>query len=364
MKRTLLYIGLLSLVFLITGAGCVSFGGTTESASPIGPAGMFLSVDKGESWKQISLLPTSNGVKNISTVDVYKIFTDPQDTAALYWATPDNGFFYSYNEGTSWQQPAGDLQKGAVYSIAVDPKNKCEIYVSNGNKILKTNDCNRSWSELYRDSRPDARIVSVAVNPYTPNQILAVLNNGDLIESTDNGKSWHTGARFAKTELVEIIPDKLQKDVFYIITKSMGMMRSTDAGANWKQLTEPMKDYPKALAFRRFVVHPEVLGKLYWISSYGILMSSDSGDSWEPIDLITPPGTTLIYGFYVSPKNVDEIYYTATVGDRSTFYKTVDGGKNWITSKLPSNQLPSILYIHPDKEEVLYLGFTNIPQKK
>lgn len=363
MKKISLYIGVLAFALLFVGAGCVSFGGAKKSAVPQGSAGMFMSTDKGENWKQISLLPIATGVKNISTVDVFKIFTDPQDPSALYWATRDNGFFYSYNEGQSWNQPAGDLQKGYIYSIAVNPEDKCSIFVSNGAKILKSDDCNRSWNELYRESRPDNLIVSLAINPYTPNQILAVLNKGDLIESTDDGKSWHTVDRF-KTELVDIVPDILQQDIFYITTRSKGLMRSKDGGKNWEMLSVTMKDYKNSLSYRRFVVHPEVAGRLYWISAFGILVSSDSGDSWNSIDLITPPGSTQIYGFYVSPKNVDEIYYTATVTDRSTFYKTVDGGKNWITSKLPSNQLPSVLYINPEKDEVLYLGFVKIVEKK
>lgn len=139
-------------------------------------------------------------------------------------------------------------------------------------------------------------------------------------------------------------------------------MRSKDAGATWVSLKDTMKDYSKSLEFRRFLAHPEVPGRLYWISTYGILVSSDSGDSWDSIDLITPPGSTHIFGFYVSPKDVNQIYYTATINNRSTFYKTVDGGTNWITGKLPSDQLPSILYISPEKEDVLYLGFTKISQ--
>ncbi|OGH76783.1 MAG: hypothetical protein A2469_02240 [Candidatus Magasanikbacteria bacterium RIFOXYC2_FULL_40_16] len=362
MKKTLLYVGLLSLVFLLTGAGCISFGGGNKQTEQLGPAGMFMSVDKGENWKQISLLPSSTGVKNISTVDVYKIFTDPQDPAALYWATPDNGFFYSYDEGASWQQPEGDLKKGPIYSIAVDPENKCGIFVSNGGKILHSDDCNRSWTELYIESRPNVRIASIAINPTVSNQILAALNNGDIIQSLDSGKSWHTLHRL-KIELVEIVPDMLQKDIFYLVTKKDGLMRSKDAGDNWVSLKDTMKDYSKANEFRRFVAHPKVPGRLYWISTFGILFSSDSGDSWNSINLITPPGSTHIFGFYVSPKKVDEIYYTATISNRSTFYKSVDGGQNWITSKLPSNQLPSVLYMHPEKDDVLYLGFTKIVQK-
>ena len=45
------------------------------------------------------------------------------------------------------------------------------------------------------------------------------------------------------------------------------------------------------------------------------------------MNLITPPGSANIYGFAVNPQNENEVYYVGTIGNRSLFYKTVDGGK-------------------------------------
>src|SRR3989344_619633 len=361
MKKILLPLSLLTLALILAGAGCVSFGGQKPPAAT-GTAGMYISVDKGENWSQISLLPTAAGVKNISNSDVYRLFFDPQDPAALYWATRAEGFYYSYDEGRSWRQPVGDLQEGFIYSIEVHPENKCVIYVATAVKILKSEDCNRSWTEVYRESRSDTRLSSLAINPLAPYQIFAALSNGDLLESRDDGRSWQTINRF-KTEIVDVVADPLQKDVLYVTTRKAGLYRSRDTGASWTALKDTMKDYGKALEYRRFLAHPSVPGHLYWVSTYGILLSTDSGDSWEAIELITPPGAAQIFGFYVGPDNPDEIYYTATINNRSTFYKSFDGGERWITKNLPSGQLPSFLYIHPLKTEIIYLGFIKIGQK-
>ena len=79
--------------------------------------------------------------------------------------------------------------------------------------------------------------------------------------------------------------------------------------------------------------------------------------------LITAPGGANIYGFAVNPQNDNEIYYTATIGTRSTFYKTADGGQNWVTKKLPSGQVPTVLRVHPSNPNMLYLGLTIPPSK-
>ena len=64
----------------------------------------------------------------------------------------------------------------------------------------------------------------------------------------------------------------------------------------------------------------------------------------------------------INPKNEQEIYYTATIQNRSTMYKTVDGGQTWTTKRLPSGQIPTVLHMD-SVNELLYAGFT-IPPKQ
>lgn len=79
-----------------------------------------------------------------------------------------------------------------------------------------------------------------------------------------------------------------------------------------------------------------------------------------PLNLITPPGSVLIYAFAINPNNDAEMYYTATQAEtnHSTFYKSIDSGQTWTTKKMPSGQIPAILRVHPDQNNLVYLGFT------
>jgi photosystem II stability/assembly factor-like uncharacterized protein len=148
----------------------------------------------------------------------------------------------------------------------------------------------------------------------------------------------------------------------YVATKEDGLYRTQDGGTTWEQLNKNLKEYSKALQYRRFYVHPTKSNIIYWISTYGILISTDSGTTWNPMPLITSPGSVDIYGFAINPNNDKEIYYTSTLKGRSTFYKTLDGGENWVTEKLPSNQIPTLVYVHPEKGDLVYVGFT-VPPK-
>lgn len=359
MRSIIKHLGFLVISLLLVGQGCVSLSDSGPTTS--GPAGMFVSTNKGEIWQSVSILPEADGAKNISNVSVYRLFPDPSDAAALYWATRENGYYFSYNEGRTWQQPLQSLMSGFVYSIAVHPEDRCTIYVANGPNVLQSTDCSRSWKDVYRESRVDVNVVTVVFDRFSPDIVLLATSNGDILRSLDKGGSWQVRARL-NTLVGEMFGDSLEPDTYYLATRNNGLYRSVDGGTNWVSLQDKMAGFSGSNEFRRFVVDQKN-GSLYWVSTYGILVSRDGGDSWRSVDLITPPGSAQIYGFAVNPQNDKEIYYTATINSRSTFYKTEDGGLTWITKKLPSGQLPTVLHVHPEKGDIVYLGFTIPPRQ-
>jgi hypothetical protein len=59
---------------------------------------------------------------------------------------------------------------------------------------------------------------------------------------------------------------------------------------------------------------------------------------------------------FISPKNVEEIYYATN----TTFYRTSDGGKNWTTRKLPTSRAGWRLIVDPEDTNVIYMGVREI----
>jgi hypothetical protein len=342
------------------GQGCISLG---RGSGTTGAAGMFVSEDAGENWKQISAYPTVEGVRTLAQTDVYQLVGDPNDPEALYWLSRADGLFYSYDSGRSWHSPAGPLARGFIYALSVHPKDRCTIMATNGSEVYMSTDCTRSWKEVYRETRTDARVNGLEYNPFEPHQVFMTISSGDLLESSDSGASWRVVHRFFR-QVAQVDVDPRERGVIYVASRKDGLYRSRDAGLTWDELEKNIKAFPNADEYRRFVLHPTAPGTLYWISTYGILISDDSGDTWAPMDLITPPGSAQIYGFAINPNNTNEIYYTATINSRSTLYKTADGGGRWVTERLPSGQLPSVLRVHPAKGNILYIGFTIPPRER
>ncbi len=359
MKITIKLVAI-ALLSVLIGAGC-SLGGS-KGPNTSGPAGMFISQDKGEKWQPISFVPTVKGNVNFSGTSVFRIMGDPKDAKTLYWLSRGQGLLYSYDEGRSWQQSVEPLNQGFVYDIALHPTDNCTLYGTNGRHVYKSEDCSRSWTEVYTESRSSIIVRGLAFDPFGEHHIYMLMSNGDLLKSVDKGTSWATAHRLGQ-ESVKIIFDTHKEGLAYIATRRAGLMRTLDGAKTWVSLKDNFQKRAGVTDYRGFLMYPSEPDHIYWISKFGILKSKNAGNDWDQIELITPPGSAQIYAFTVHPKNDKIMYYTATINDRSTLYRSEDGGKSWITKRLPSGQFPTVLYAHPEQLDWVYLGFT-IPPKK
>lgn len=343
-----------TLLFAL-GAGCISFG----SSAP-GPMGLYRSSDKGDTWQPAQTLLTPQGVKSLSGAKVYRLFTDPTDPNALYLATRGQGLYYSYNKAASWQFVEA-LGAKFIYSVAVDPEDKCTIYVTDGASIFKTTDCLRTWKTVYTEQRGQ-RVSALAVEYGSSAAVYAAFQSGELLKSVTGGQSWRSIYR-AVGEIRDLQADPQTPGRFYLSTYRNGLFRSDNSGVSWIDVSDGIKNYNGGLNFFRLVLHPKDKNHIFWLSRYGILRSDNAGSTWVNMELLSPPGSVNVYSFAVSPLNFKEMYYVGTIlgennTSRSTFYKSTDGGVNWITKKLPTNTIPINILIHPSETGLLFLGFT------
>ena len=344
---------------IIAGAGCIKLGGKGSGAM-----GVFATNDKGETWKPLMAYPTARGVESIAGLKTYKMHRDPSDPNAIYLATRGQGLFYTYNKGETWQSVSA-LANRFIYGFAVASDDSCTLYASDGPHVLKSTDCSRNWTIIYTEERPNQRFVSLAVDFHNNDIIYGALIGGDILVSKDAGRSWRVTKRF-DFELQSLEADPFSGGNIFVASQRNGLYRSRDAGFTWIDLNAGLNNFNDSMNFYRLVLNPAQRDSLFWISKYGILRSNDSGVTWGDVKLLTPPGSVNIYAFAINPKNQNEIYYTGTIlGSknehiRSTFYKTSDGGVNWITKKLPTNSIPIQFMMNPANTSQLFVGFTTL----
>ena len=344
-KKILLFLSALVIV-----SGCtIKFG----DATPLGVAGIFKSFDSGNNWVEKNLFLYSGGTGSIAGVNVIDMIFDPQDNGALYLTTEVDGLLYSYDGGESWMKANG-LGDGRIEAVVVDPENKCVVYATYANTIRKTVDCSRTWSEIYIDTRADKALTALAVDWFDNLVVYAGNTDGDILKSVDGGGNWRVVGRLG-SPIKKMLIDQQDSRVIYVATLNRGLFKTISSGADWLEINDGLKQYSGSFEYKDLIFDPTAPNALLLVAKYGLLKTPDGGSTWEPLTLITPPATTDIFAVAINPADNREIYYATA----STFYKTEDGGQNWITKRLPSGAIPSDMEIDPVNNFILYMSFSN-----
>jgi photosystem II stability/assembly factor-like uncharacterized protein len=350
MKKIKIILLIISVALI---SGCaISFKTKTVSVNDLG---IYKTDNKGDRWAQRVLLSNTNpNPKNIGWISVNSLAMDPNDSKAVYWGSSENGLFYTYDGSGGWQLAAGLGQK-TIRDVVVDPKSKCVIYANIDNSVYKSTDCNRNWSRIYYDNSEKTMINAIAVDHYDNNNVYIGTSRGEVIKSVDAGASWQTVARL-EGNVVKIVINPPDSRIIFAATSEKWLNRSLDSGKTWQNLKENLKDFKESAAFKDLVIPKASSSAVFLATNYGLLKSTDNGDSWTKIELITSEKKGVINTLAVNPKDADEIYYVTN----TTFYHSSDGGKNWATKKLPTSGAGWKLAVDFNDPNIIYLGVKNI----
>jgi photosystem II stability/assembly factor-like uncharacterized protein len=256
-----------------------------------------------------------------------------------------------------------------VFAMAVDPQNAGTIYAGTGTGAFKSTDAGASWSALNVDlpscagtniDQPTCSFSAIALDPRNPGVLYAGAQGGGtkgggVFKSTDGGASW---ARFPVPKgggVHGLTLDPQNPAILYAWNHS-ALMKSTDAAANWAEITgwrigDPFVsiwcvDLPGSLA-----MDPRNTSTLYVATcpaGGGVFKSTDGGVSAHPLS----------FGPCCGSLAVD---LSGTVYGISWFdgvRKSTDGGTNWVAanSGLPGMGAVHVLAIDPQNPGIVYAG--------
>jgi photosystem II stability/assembly factor-like uncharacterized protein len=277
------------------------------------------------------------------------VVIDPKSPGTLYLGTNYQGIYESTNGGASWAKidtGAGSslVDQGRVWALALDPFNHTTLYAASGYGAggpLKSTDGGVSWTHTLPSSSPTAQqlgtndIYNVAVDPYTPNHLLASFHyywygnqDSGVIESTDGGASWSIhnpppGAGWGAGNSIWFLDSS---HTWLLGSQNAGLWRTTDAGQSWTQVSSTSIAHGGTKALYR---NPRT-GLLVIATWNGVLRSTDAGQSWQDFARGLP------YAAYETVASDGRHLYTAPSFPESTnaqatgpWYTVAEGGTDW-----------------------------------
>ncbi len=350
-----LFLSVVMLALVFGGTGCITFKKTTTAPANLG--GVFMTNDRFETWQHQSALMTPGEIPGtIAETDISFMMFDPSDSEAIYAGTRGHGLLYSYERGTGWQR-SKKLPEGVVRDLAIDTKDKCTLYAAVNSKIYKSEDCTRTWKQIYFTDNVDKVVSALAVDWFKPNVVYAGLSDGGFLQSMDYGTSWKLAHNFPQ-RVMKIKLDYSDSRRIYVGLLDGGMYRKEVDTEEWTDMNIAMRDFSGAISYYDFDLSRSTAGMIIYANRYGLLKSLDFGDTWQEVKLVTSPGSERIYSIAIDPINSNYIYYSTN----TMVYKTLDGGVNWIPKEVPTTRVVSELLIHPVETANIFIGTMFIEQ--
>ena len=352
-------------VLMVTASAC-SISTSSSGGSGGVDSSLFLSIDAGNTWRSVASVPTTNGrIQSIADVNVKSMTMDPQDSLAVYLATYDRGLYYTYKVTDGWVAVSG-LPTTTINDVKVDPKSKCTIYAALANRLYRSADCARTWTQVYYDNNAGVSVNAIAIDHYNPANIYIGTSRGEIIKSIDSGAAWRTIQRLDKG-VSRLLISPLDSRLVFVATddnKIFSFTSNTDTNAadsgdigqnfvvdDWTDLNAVLKDFDLGTSFKDIVISAKD-GSIFIATEKLILRSPDNGITWENIKLLQPEKDAAIAAIAIDPQDSNKIYYVTN----TTFFKSVDGGATWTTKNNPTSRAGRELLIDFNNTNNIYLG--------
>jgi BNR/Asp-box repeat protein len=292
-------------------------------------------------------------------------------SSARLYGTTGTSFVRLDEDAQGWTSTHALPDSGAQ-CLALDPADADVVYVGHvSGGLSKTTDAGDTWSDRMLAAHD---VFSVAVSA-ADGALYVGTEPSALYRSDDGGKTWTElegllalpsqptwsfPPRPWTSHVRWIAPSPHDAGVLLAGIELGGLMRSTDRGETWQDHRQGAQRDVHSLAW-----HPHVVGRAYEAGGGGAAWSDDAGDTWHAAD----DGRDRHYTWSVAvdPEDPDLWYVSASTGPfaahgrgdpQAHVYRLRNGGWDRLAGGLPE-PLPSMPYALVATEGRLFAGLAS-----
>ena len=267
------------------------------------------------------------------------------------------GIFRARHDDGVWEKLEQGLPDAVeAHALAVHPREPDVIYAGTQDGPYRSLDGGSKWERL-GFPKDGAMIWSFAFHPLRPNVMYCGTAPASLYRSEDNGDNWRKlpAARSPEhcvmgfpTRAVSIALDASRPDDVYAALEVSGVIRSTDGGETWTDLSQPLialserphlksrigsdRDSEGMLDSHAIVVSRARPAAPILAVRMGLFQSGDGGRSWRDMEIGRHSPLTYCRDVIVSPDDPRVLYACLSPAARSTdgsLYRSSDLGETW-----------------------------------
>jgi photosystem II stability/assembly factor-like uncharacterized protein len=294
------------------------------------------------------------------------------------------GLFRTTSDDGEWRAVTTGLpDRVEARAFAVHPTEHDVVYAGTQDGPYRSSDGGDTWERLGFPER-DAVVWSLAFHPTRASVMYAGTAPVALYRSEDYGDSWkklpglvspeHCPMGFP-TRTVRVVIDPGRPDDVYAALEVSGVMRSSDGGETWADLSQPLirlseKPHLKSrigtdldsegmLDSHALAISPARPGTLFLAVRMGVFRSDDRGGTWRDIEIGRFSPLTYCRDVIVSPQDPRVMYACLSPASRSTdgsLYRSEDIGETWkrYDHGVKARATMMAVAVHPRDESRVY----------
>jgi PKD repeat protein len=312
----------------------------------VGGVNVWRSDDRGLSWSLNAHWYGGGGAPYVHA-DVHQIKFEP-GTPGSYFIACDGGLFHTSNDGNSFNDLSSDMGIAQIYRLGLSASNASMLIT--GHQDNGTNLKNGSnYDEVLGGDGMDCFI-----DRTNNNNMFGELYYGDFHRSTNGGNNWSTitnGLTGSADWVTPWVQDPLNPNTLYAGYDQL--FRSTNLGTSWSPTSTTMTGLLKDIA-----IAPSDNQYIYVTTGVGLSKSTDAGANWSNITPSILAGGT-VTRIAVSSYDKNKIWISVSgYSANKKILKSEDGGITWtnISIGLPNIPFNCIVAVPNSMIDAVYAG--------
>lgn len=294
--------------------------------------GIYQSLDGGANWQKKD--------RGLGTPDV-RFIALAQTNPELLYAAGYNGVYRSEDNGNNWSL---SLSAPDVRSIAIDPGNPDIVYAATWGGIYKTGNGGAEWAKL-NGELGRGKVWSVTIDPLDSKTVYIGLDKEGIYKSSDGGENWTPQNLGLTDNDIRCLVIDITAGIEYVGTFGGGVHKRQRGEETWQPINVGLSNTKiRSLSLDSDFIYVGTNGG-------GIFKSNTDRLSWEEAN----EGITNTYVQALTAGNGGILYAGIDFG--GGVYKSSDGGESWEARSegIMNNTLQDLL-VASDNPEVVYAG--------